>query len=302
MKSKLSVVISAFNEEKKIEKCLHSVEFADEIVVIDNDSSDKTSELARKYTSSVYSQKNNPLLIDLQKNTGFKKAKYEFILSIDADEMVSEELKKEIQNLLKGNKFKAGYFIPRKNIIFGKQIEYSGWYPDHQLRLFRKGKGEFKNDHVHEGIQVDGETEYLKEHIVHYNYESVLQFIQKNMITYAQNEANSLINKNYILRPEDLIKIPTREFLSRFFARKGYKDGIHGLFLSLLMASSHLVVLALVWEKQGFKEVDNPDFLKEVVGELKKVQKDTNYWIHSSYIDETKSLIKKIHYKIRRKL
>ncbi len=299
---KLSVVISAFNEEEKIEKCLRSVEFADEIVVIDNDSSDKTSELARKYTSSVYSQKNDPLLIDLQKNIGFKKAKYEFILSIDADEVVSEELKKEIQNLLKGNKFKAGYFIPRKNIIFGKQIEYSGWYPDHQLRLFRKGKGEFKNDHVHEGIQVDGETEYLKEHIVHYNYESVLQFIQKNMITYAQNEANGLINKNYTLRPEDLIKIPTREFLSRFFARKGYKDGIHGLFLSLLMASSHLVVLALVWEKQGFKEVNNPNFLKEVVGELKKVQKDTNYWIHSVYIDETKNLIKKIHYKIRRKL
>lgn len=299
---KLSVVISAFNEEEKIEKCLRSVEFADEIVVINNDSSDKTSELARKYTSSVYSQKNDPLLIDLQKNIGFKKAKYEFILSIDADEVVSEELKKEIQNILKGNKFKVGYFIPRKNIIFGKQIEHSGWYPDHQLRLFRKGKGEFKNDHVHEGIQVDGETEYLKEHIVHYNYESVLQFIQKNMITYAQNEANGLINKNYTLRPEDLIKIPTREFLSRFFARKGYKDGIHGLFLSLLMASSHLVVLALVWEKQGFKEVNNPNFLKEVVGELKKVQKDTNYWIHSVYIDETKNLIKKIHYKIRRKL
>lgn len=299
---KLSVVISAFNEEEKIEKCLRSVEFADEIVVINNDSSDKTPELARKYTSSVYSQKNDPLLIDLQKNIGFKKAKYEFILSIDADEVVSEELKKEIQNILKGNKFKAGYFIPRKNIIFGKQIEYSGWYPDHQLRLFRKGKGEFKNDHVHEGIQVDGETGHLKEHIVHYNYESVLQFIQKNMITYAQNEANSLINKNYILRPGDLIKIPTREFLSRFFARKGYKDGIHGLFLSLLMASSHLVVLALVWEKQGFKEVNNPDFLKEVVGELKKVWKDTNYWIHSVYIDETKNLIKKIHYKIRRKL
>ena len=138
---KISVVISAYNEEEKIEKCLNSVLWTDEVIVVDNSSTDTTAEIAKKVGALVFTQPNDPLRIDMQKNTGFKKAKNDWILSIDADEIVSPELKKEIQNLLKGRSFKDGYFIPRKNIIFGKQIEYCGWYPDHQLRLFRNGKG-----------------------------------------------------------------------------------------------------------------------------------------------------------------
>ncbi|MBI2621376.1 MAG: glycosyltransferase family 2 protein [Candidatus Levybacteria bacterium] len=299
---KISAVVSAYNEEIKIEKCLKSLLWADEVIVVDNSSTDKTSEISKKLGALVLTQPNNPLLIDLQKNTGFKKAKNEWILCIDADEAASPELKKEIQSLLKGKNFKDGYFIPRKNIIFGKQIEYCGWYPDHQLRLFRKGKGEFRSDHVHEGIQIDGQVEYLKEHIVHYNYETVIQFIHKNMIIYAQNEANNLINKNFVLKPRDLIKIPSEEFLSRFFARKGYKDGIHGLFLSLLMAASQLIVLALIWEKSGFKKAETKNLIEDVGEEFKNLNKKVEHWTTQIKIEDSKNPINKFYQKIRRKL
>ena len=299
---KLTVVISVFNEEEKIEKCFKSVLFADEIILVDNSSTDKTREIAKKYATSIISQPNDPLMIDIQKNTGLKKAKNDWILSIDADEIVTSELRNEIEELLKKENLKNGYFIPRKNIIFGKQIDYTGWYPDHQLRLFRKNKGEFKNTHVHEGIQVDGETDYLKEHMLHHNYETIIQFVQKNMINYAQNEANNLINKNYVLSPGDLISVPAKEFLSRYFARNGYKDGIHGLFLSLLMASSHLIVLAIVWEKKGFKEMDKKEVIRSTEKELGKFNKDLRYWFSKIKIDESKNIATKYFHKIKGKI
>ena len=299
---KLTVVISVFNEEEKIEKCFKSVLFADEIILVDNSSTDKTREIAKKYATSIISQPNDPLMIDIQKNTGLKKAKNDWILSIDADEIVTSELRNEIEELLKKENLKNGYFVPRKNIIFGKQIDYTGWYPDHQLRLFRKNKGEFKNTHVHEGIQVDGETDYLKEHMLHHNYETIIQFVQKNMINYAQNEANNLINKNYVLSPGDLISVPAKEFLSRYFARNGYKDGIHGLFLSLLMASSHLIVLAIVWEKKGFKEMDKKEVIRSTEKELGKFNKDLRYWFSKIKIDESKNIATKYFHKIKGKI
>ena len=121
--NKLSVVVTVFNEEKNIERCLKSLRFADEIVVVDNSSEDQTLSLAKKYTDRVYSQKNDPKLIDIQKNFGFKKATGDFILSVDADEEVSEELSREIKKILKETPENVnGYLVPRKNFIFGKWI------------------------------------------------------------------------------------------------------------------------------------------------------------------------------------
>lgn len=302
MKNRLSVVISAYNEEEKLDKCLDSVKWADEIVVMDNSSTDKTADIAKKYTEKVYSQTNDPLKIDIQKNAGFEKATSEFILSLDADEEVGPELKKEIEALLEKENLKDGYFVPRKNIIFGKTIEHSGWYPDHQLRIFRKGKGIFKTETVHQGINVDGDKEYLSEHLLHRNYENISQFIQKNMIIYAKNQANALIKTGYVLTPGDLIKIPWKEFLSRYFARKGYKDGIHGLFLSLLMAASHLVMLGYVWEKEGFREVSSRKVLEDAESEFIAVNKDLKFWFVSIKIDESKNPIRKLSLKLKSKL
>jgi len=293
--SKVTAVISAFNEEKNIERCLKSLSFADEIVVVDNSSSDKTAEIAKKYTKNVFIQENDPNLIDLQKNFGFEKASSEWILSIDADEEVSIELAQEIKKVLKNNKFEnvVGYWIPRKNIIFGKFMEHTGWYPDPQLRLFKRGKGEFVKTHVHEPIKLDGESAYLNEHLIHHHYASVAEFMQKTINIYAPNEAQNYIDKGYQLSYFDAIRFPANEFISRFFARKGYLDGFHGLMLSILMAFYHFTIFCIMWEKQGFKEHNHESFLEETEKEFTKVGKDMLFWISKEKLERIKNPVKR---------
>jgi glycosyltransferase involved in cell wall biosynthesis len=291
--SKVTAVISAFNEEEQIERCLKSLSFADEIIVVDNSSLDRTAEIAKKYTKKVFVQKNDPNLIDLQKNFGFEKASSEWILSIDADEEVPKELAEEIRAVIKKKDGADGYWIPRKNIIFGKFIEHTGWYPDPQLRLFRKGKGKFVQAHVHEPIKLDGESAYLNEHLIHHHYKSIAEFMDRTVNVYAPNEAQNYLDKGYQLSYFDAIRFPLNEFVSRFFARKGYLDGFHGLMLSFLMAFYHFIIFAYLWEKQGFKEHDKGDFLEETEKEFKKAGKEIVYWISKEKLERIKNPIQR---------
>jgi glycosyltransferase involved in cell wall biosynthesis len=300
--SKISVVISAFNEEKNIKRCLESLSFADEIIVVDNSSSDKTAEIAKKYTSKVFTQKNNPAEIDLQKNFGFAKATNEWILSIDADEEVSKELAEEIKAVIKKKNEIDGYWIPRQNIIFGKFIQHTGWYPDPQLRLFKKGKGKYVKAHVHEALKLDGESAYLKEFIIHHHYETIAQFIRRTVDIYAPNEAQDYLDKGYQFSYFDAVRFPLNEFISRFFARKGYKDGFHGLMLSLLMAFYHFLIFAFLWEKQGFKEYDKEDFLRDTETEFKKSGREILYWISKEKLEALKNPVRRNLQKISNKL
>jgi glycosyltransferase involved in cell wall biosynthesis len=308
--SKVTAVISAFNEENNIERCLKSLLFADEIIVVDNSSTDKTSEIAKKYTKQVFVQVNDPKLIDLQKNFGFEKATNEWILSIDADEEVSPELAKEIIQVLKNHKSSiinhqsvVGYWIPRKNIIFGKFIQHSGWSPDPQLRLFRKGKGRFVKAHVHEPIKLDGESAYLNEHLIHHHYKTIAEFMQKTINIYAPNEAQNYVDqRGYQFSYFDALRFPLNEFISRFFARKGYKDGFHGLMLSLLMAFYHFTIFAFLWEKQGFKEYDKDDFLADTDKEFRKAGKEILFWISKEKLEALKNPLRRNLQKISNKL
>jgi|SRR3989344_736010 len=298
---KLTVVVSAFNEERKIEACLKSVEFSDEIILVDGSSTDRTVEIAKKFKTKIYKRENNPML-NINKNFGFTKAKGDWILSLDADERVSEDLKKEILEILKNEENKIdGYYIPRRNFIFGKWVKHTGWYPDHQLRLFRNGKGKFEEKHIHEMITTDGKTEYLKKDILHFNYESVSQFLKKTEV-YTQNEAEQLLLSGYVFNWQDCIGMPFKEFLSRFFARQGYKDGLHGLILSLLMASYHLIVFARVWEKAKFKEYEGDNFIKNTVSEFRKSGEEVSYWLKKEKLENIKNPIKKTLQKIADKL
>lgn len=299
---KISACLSVFNEEKNIERCLKSLSFADEILVVDNGSTDKTLELAKKYTKKIFSQKNNPDKIDIQKNFGFEKATGDWILSIDADEEISKELANEIKTTVSKKLSINGYWIPRKNIIFGKFIENTGWYPDPQLRLFKKGTAKFVSAHVHEPINLEGESAYLSNHLIHHHYESVSQFLKKTVNLYAPNEAIEYQRKGYIFSYFDAIRFPLNEFLGRFFARKGYKDGFHGLMLSLLMAFYHFLIFAHLWEKKGFIEYDKDDFLQQTENEFKKSGKELAFWISKEKLNSIKSPIKRSLQKIRNKV
>lgn len=298
--TRLSVVVSAFNEEKKIKDCLESVQkLGDEIIFVDNTSLDKTVEIAQKYTSKIFRRPNNPML-NINKNFGFSKATGDWVLSLDADERVTPELRKEIEEKI-GNTRICGYWIPRKNIIFGKWIQHTGWYPDYQLRLFKKGQGRFEEQHVHEMIKINGEAGYLKEHLIHYNYETVAQFLQKIFEIYAPNEAENLIKEGYVLNWLDVIRFPLKEFLSRFFAREGYRDGLHGLTLSLLMAFYHLIIFVKIWEEQGFKEVRDKDLLEKTQKEFENAHREIMFWFFNEKEKSTQNFFKKLWLKVQRR-
>src|SRR3989338_8355704 len=254
---KLSVVISAYNEEKNIKDCIDSLrDLADEIIVVDNSSTDKTAEIAKKLGANIFTQENDPSRIDLQKNFGFSKATCDWILSLDADERITPELTSEIKsNIQHPPSNIQGYEIPRKNIIFGKWIEHTGWYPDYQLRLFKKGKGKYVSKKVHEPIVVEGKIERLLSPIHHENYQSINQFLNR-MVAYTDSEAEALLAGGYEFNYIDAIRMPFQEFLRRFFTHEGYKDGLHGLILSLLMGFYHFFIFLKVWEKNKFTKQD----------------------------------------------
>lgn len=298
---KLSVVISAYNEEQKITDCLESIKWIDEIIFVDNTSQDTTVELAKKYTRKIFTQPNN-LMLNTNKNYGFAKATGDWILNLDADERVTPELKKEIESKIKDQKSEiSGFWIPRKNIIFGKWIKSDMWWPDYQLRLFKKDTGKFPEKHVHEYIEISGKTDKLNETLLHYNYSSISQFIYKMDKIYTEDEVKRIIASQKQLNWIDAIRLPFDDFLKTFFAKKGYVDGLHGLILSILQAFSKELVFIKVWEKQGFKEENSKSFLQDIIGEYKKANSELKYWFFTSLIRKTKNPLKQAIYRLLRK-
>lgn len=301
--NKLSVVISAYNEENNIRDCLSSVlALADEIVVVDNSSSDKTAEIAKKLGARIFTQGNDPKNIDLQKNFGFSKAAGDWILSLDADERVTPELAKEIKSSIEYPVSSIqGYWIPRKNIIFGKWIKSDMWWPDFQLKLFKKGKGKFGTNDVHKALILEGSSEKLTNPLIHHNYVSIHQYIQK-LDNYTDIEAENLSSQGYKFNWLDAIRFPVNDFVKTFFLQKGFKDGIHGLVLSMFQAFYMGIVSAKLWEREGFKEVESKNFLQEALDEFKDSKNKIIYWLTSSLINESKNPFTKLRLKVKRKI
>lgn len=297
--NKLSVVVSAYNEEENLKHCLESVKWADEIIVVDNESTDKTVEIAKKFTNKIYTRKNN-IMLNINKNFGFTKATNDWILCLDSDEKVSNELRKEIEEKIKSDPGPNGYKIPRKNLIFGKWIQHTGFYPDFQIRLFRKGFGEFEEINVHEQMTISGDIGELTEAIVHNNYETVTQFLRKHTTVYGPNEAEARIKTGYVFNYLDCIRMPFNEFLSRYFAREGYKDGFHGLMISMLLGFYHLVIFTFIWEKQGFKDPPVKNMTDDLVHEVRKIYKDLSYWFYTTEMKKVKDPLNKALLRIKR--
>lgn len=308
MNNKISAVISAFNEENNIKDCLQSVAWADEVIVIDNSSIDKTVQIAKKHASKIYSQPNRKML-NTNKNYGFAKAKNDWILNLDADERVSDELRKEIQQLLskdiyidsrlpaspvgrRGNdRGISGFEMPRKNIIFGKWIKHGIWWPDYQIRLFKKEKGKFDCRHVHEKLNLKGKLGKLKNPLVHHNYQTIDQYIYKFTHIYTDSEVENFLKSGKKIYWWDAIRMPVDEFLSTFLARSIYKDGLHGLVLSILQSFCAFVVFCKIWERQKFWEYNDKNFVKQVSRQIRKSYKGYRFWTKSATL---KNFAKKV--------
>ncbi|MGB9911240.1 MAG: glycosyltransferase family 2 protein [Microgenomates group bacterium] len=254
-KSDLTAVILTKNEEKNLGECLDNLSWVKEIIVVDDFSTDETVKIAKKFSARVYQRRLDNF--SSQRNWALNKVKTKWVLMIDADERVTPEFRKEVEKVIKEDKY-DGFRFPRKNIIFGKWIKHTGWYPDWQLHLFKTKKGKYQGK-VHEQLILEGKVGEINVPLVHYNYHSISQYLQK-LDRYTTLTAEILREKNYKFEYQDLIIKPAEEFFRRFFVEKGWKDGIHGLALCLLQAFSELVVYLKIWEKEKFREVEIKDY------------------------------------------
>lgn len=289
MKQKITAAILTKNEEKNLPFCLKSISWVDEVIIVDDNSTDKTIILAKKAKAKIFKRKLDDFAS--QRNFALSQVKTPWVLLIDADERVTPQLAEEIKLAVKSKKFN-GYRFPRKNVIFGKWVKYSGWYPDWQLHLFKTKKGKYIKK-VHEQVKIEGRVSELKSALLHNNYQSISQYLTK-IVPYTSLEAENLIDSGYKFAWVDLLKKPLGEFLRRFFAEEGYQDGIHGLALSLLQAFAELIVYLRIWEKNGFL----PQETEGVFSEIEKASSQIDYWI----AQKSPSSLKKLQLKIKRKL
>ncbi len=295
---KLSVAIATFNEAKNIDRCLTSVKFADEIIISDEGSTDGTQSIVRKHKAKLIRFQRQEMF-HANKQNAINHCTGDWILCIDADEEVTPELQREIKETLKNPDFN-GYQIPRRNLIFGKWLAHSGWYPDHQVKLFRRGKGHYPLVSFHEMIKIDGGVGTLKADLLHYHYTSIDQFITR-MNRYTTNDAEYILGKGETVVWQDAIRYPVDEFLKRYLFWEGYKDGFHGLVLALFQSASRLFVFAKIWEKQKYPSPEG-DLLQEVISESKEISRKWHHWLIASESDPVKKLTSRLKTKLRQKL
>lgn len=273
----ISVIINTLNEEDNIQRAINSVKWADEIIVCDMHSGDKTVEIAEGLGAKViFCKREN--YVEPARNFAISQATNNWILILDADEEIPEELSRRLKDVVLKPMNSDFVEIPRKNIIFGKWIEHTGWWPDYQIRFFKKDTVLWNNA-IHSKPQTKGPGLSLpaqeKWAIVHNNYQTIGQFVER-MNRYSTIQAEEILKEGYNFNWLDLLTKPLDEFLSRFFALKGFEDGLHGLSLSLLQAFSQLVLYLKVWEGISFKEQDMS--LSELKQQKDKLSKTLDYW------------------------
>jgi len=232
MKNKLSVVIITKNEEKIISRCLDAVKWANEIIVVDSGSTDDTVSICKKYGAKVFYKKWQGY--SEQKNFAISKAKGNWILSIDADEIVSDELKDEIKSILLNNEVEYdGYEIRFKNYFYGRFLRFGGLYPDYHLRLFKKGKGSFNKTKIHEGVWLTGKTKKLKGEILHFTSKTIFDHIE-NINKYTELEAIQNVSVSKIPTGYSIFIKPFYNFIKNYFFKFGFLDGFQGLVFHIV--------------------------------------------------------------------
>jgi len=232
----LAAVVLTRNEERHIGECLDSLAWADERVVFDDLSTDRTLEIAQAKGARVLQHRKENFAA--QRDAALEAVEAEWILFVDADERATPALAEEVRRVVRceGTQARVGWWIPRHNYMLGHRMRGGGWYPDHQLRLLRRGKARYDPSRpVHEIVILDGEAGYLENVLVHYNYDTVAQFRRK-MGRYTEFEASILYAQGVRARPWTYVTMPLREFGRRFVTLGGYRDHVYGLLFCGLMA------------------------------------------------------------------
>lgn len=240
----LGALVLTYNEEENITDCLDSIDWIEEIVVVDSYSEDRSVELAQEYTSKVYQREFDDFAS--QRNFGLEKLESEWVLVVDADERVTEELKEEVLDKL-FNPQAEGYRVPRRNYFLGKWIKYCGWYPDYTLRLFKTAENSYSGL-VHEGIELDGEVADLDNDLIHYTYRNLHHYLDK-MNHYTTLDAEKKYQAGVKKSLAYMLLRPVLEFIKKFFLKKGFLLGRQGLILSIFSAYYQFQKYVKLWEK-----------------------------------------------------
>ena len=238
---KISATIIAFNEERNLPRAIESLRCADEILVVDSGSTDRTVEIAQKLGARVVE---NPWLgYAKQKNLAAENAAYDWILSLDADESLSEALEGEIWRLKKkGPEFDA-YTMPRMAQYLGRWIHHSGWYPDRKVRLYNRQKARWQGEFVHESVKVDGRVGHFESNLLHFTCDSLSEHL-KVMDRYTTLAAEQLLATGQKVTWGRLIFEPPWTFFQTYVLKAGFLDGVEGLAIANMAALYNFVKYA----------------------------------------------------------
>jgi glycosyltransferase involved in cell wall biosynthesis len=243
--STLSVIVITLNEARHIAACLESVAWADEIVVVDAESSDETVAIARQYTGKVFVEKFRGY--SGQKNFALDQARGEWILWLDADERVSPGLAEEIRRTIAARPLLSGYEMPRKAYFLGHWIKHCGWYPGHVLRLFRRERGRFDERQVHETLLLQGIKGRLRGDLEHHTDDSLEHYFWK-FNRYTSLAASELARRGKPFGMASVLGRPLHAFIKMYLLKRGFLDGLPGLVLCLLSANYVVAKYAKVVE------------------------------------------------------
>jgi glycosyltransferase involved in cell wall biosynthesis len=232
--SSLAVTVITLNEEANIVPCLESATWAAEIVVLDSGSTDRTVELARQFTDRVFSVPWQGF--GKTKNQAIEAATMPWIFVLDADERITPDLRREIEQIVAADGPLDGYRVPRRNHFCGRFIKHLGWYPDYSIRLFRKTKGRFVEREVHESVEMNGRVGTLQHPMLHYTYTSSSDFVRR-MDRYSTLAAQELRRRGKRPRPGELVWRPCLTFLKLYILQRGFLAGRDGYTLAFLYST-----------------------------------------------------------------
>lgn len=255
---KLSVIVLAYNEEKMIRACLESAKWADEVVIINSASKDKTLEIASQYTKKIFERKLKSFAE--QRDFGAKEAEGEWILYLDADERITKNLQMEIKKALKTKPFSA-YQIPRQNYFYGKKIRYGGYWPDYVTRLFKKNDFLGWQGKIHESPKFKGKLGTLQHPMLHLSHRSVSEGFEKSL-RWTKMEAELFFKANHPkISALRVLKVGLWEFCYRYFKKLGFLDGFVGFVEAMIQAWNKFMVYTYLWELQN-QETINKNYQK----------------------------------------
>lgn len=303
----ISVVVIAKNSADIILKTLKSVQFADEIILIDIKSTDKTKEIAKEYCTKIYDYGKDSRFVEPVRNFALEKATKDWVLVLDADEEIPQSLAKKLQEIDKENQGEV-YHLPRKNMVSGAWMKYTGWWPDYQLRFFKKGLVSWGNK-IHGKAQiVNGHKASILEAkedlaILHHNYQDTKDYLLRfDRYTDIEAEQKALeLADRFSISQNTLLKAFSDDWFRRYFAKEGYKDGVRGFYLSLMQAAYQMTVQMKIFDRLDQQRSLETDSQQNLVKDLRHFQKELNYWIGDLEIKQSKGL-SRIWITLKRKL